>query len=181
MQSLDEILTLLSYSLALPSLTDRKSPLRRTYMISTWTISSPTWKIGLVTLGCWVHLPLFLYPQRARSCSDDQFNTHGDEQLATIATHFTTTVVKETLLQEWSCFKYNNNYYTKIWIWGVVYLWGYVNTLSKFQFYRFVSYLGSIALILPVSKADCEREFLQWTGSKQTLGTDLRLAPWKAY
>ena len=39
-------------------------------------------------------------PQKAMSCHTDLFGAFGDEEIATINVHFTTTVVKDILLQE---------------------------------------------------------------------------------
>ena len=44
--------------------------------------------------------------QKAMCCPSDQFNNYGDGEIATISAHFTTTVAKDILLQEWSCFKH---------------------------------------------------------------------------
>lgn len=97
-------------------------------------------------------------PQKAMCCSSDQFSSYGDGEIATIVAHFTTTVVKDTLLQEWACFKH-----LLVAEFKEMSIRDIMSTLSAnatiSSLYPTLSKLASIALIVPVSTADCERGF----------------------
>ena len=96
--------------------------------------------------------------QKAMCCPSDQFNNYGNGEVATISAHFTTTVANDILLQEWSCFKH-----LLIAEFKEVSTRDIMSTLSAnttfSSLYPTLSKLASIALIVPVSTADCERGF----------------------
>lgn len=96
--------------------------------------------------------------QKAMCCPSDQFSSYGEREIATISAHFTTTVANEILLQEWSCFKH-----LLIAEFKEVSTRDVMSTLSAnttfSSLYPTLSKLASIALVVPVSTADCERGF----------------------
>lgn len=96
--------------------------------------------------------------EKAIKVQSDCFNSYGDSEVEILSTQFTHTVVKERLQQEWSCFKHIlvsdfKEQSTKN-------LMLIVSEDTSFSsLYPSLSYLASIALILPLSTADCERGF----------------------
>ena len=90
-------------------------------------------------------------------CSD-HFSAFGDEEIATISVHFTTTVVKDILLQEWALFKHLLiSEFKEVSTRDIMSTMSANTTFSSL--YPTLSKLASIALIVPVSTADCERGF----------------------
>ena len=97
-------------------------------------------------------------PQKAMSCHTDLFGAFGDEEIATISVHFTTTVVKDILLQEWALFKHLLvSEFKEVSTRDIMSTMSANTTFSSL--YPTLSKLASIALIVPVSTADCERGF----------------------
>ena len=97
-------------------------------------------------------------PQKAMSCHTDLFSAFGDEEIATISVHFTTTVLKDILLQEWALFKHLLvSEFKEVSTRDIMSTMSANTTFSSL--YPTLSKLASIALIVPVSTADCERGF----------------------
>ena len=97
-------------------------------------------------------------PQKALSCPSEQFSMYGDDEIATVSAHFTVTVVNETLFQEWSCFKHL--LLAEFKEMSIEETMSTLSAHSSFSsLYPTLSKLASIALIIPVSTADCERGF----------------------
>ena len=97
-------------------------------------------------------------PQKSMSCHTDLFGAFGDEEIATISVHFTTTVVKDILLQEWALFKHLLvSEFKEVSTRDIMSTMSANTTFSSL--YPTLSKLASIALIVPVSTADCERGF----------------------
>ena len=88
--------------------------------------------------------------------SESEFNTYGDSDIDTICKHFSVSVKPDTLKAEWMTLKH-------------VLVKDFNTTVEAMQtlasddilssFYPAFSKLSSIALILPVSTAHCERGF----------------------
>ena len=95
---------------------------------------------------------------RASKSSPSSFDSYGDAAVDTVATKFTTTVVKERLQLKWMGFKHVlTSEFADIRPNEVI------ATLSEdpsfSSLYPTLSKLASISLTLHISTADCERDF----------------------
>ena len=96
--------------------------------------------------------------EKASSIASESLSSYGDSELDVLTKHFSHTVTKERLLQEWTCFKHILvSEFKDFSARNVMLLMSRDSSFSTL--YPTLSYLASITIILPISTADCERAF----------------------
>ena len=106
MKSLDTVISKLSEEFTF-RITDRQKELFKSDIQEKYLNGLITNLEGRFNdVGVLSALATILNPQKALSCPSEQFSMYGDGEIATISTHFTVTVVNETLLNKGSCFKH---------------------------------------------------------------------------
>ena len=96
--------------------------------------------------------------EKAVRVEDTNFNNYGESELDVLSSQFVDTVEKERLYQEWACFKHMLvSDFKELSVKKLMMVMA--GDVSFSMLYPTLSHLASIALILPVSTADCERGF----------------------
>ena len=96
--------------------------------------------------------------EKAVRVDSANFSSYGEHELDVLSSQFAGTVEKERLCQEWACFKHMLvSDFKELDVKKLMIVTA--GDVSFSMLYPTISHLASIALVLPVSTADCERGF----------------------